>query len=863
MSNNNVPTSTPGVYTHQQMVTFTLGMGARGNMVYSPTYQTDTSGDYYAIVNGSPASGSVACAASPATCICNWQATAGSICNWSVPSTAGGQNNIDDLWHAAVNGRGQYFSATDPATLKSGLAGALAGIHAIVGAASAAAVSSPNITQTSNSIFSSSYTTDYWDGNVAMQTIDPITGAVSSTINWCSDGSVAIGCPTFTGQTNPNLGMLDVMAQTDCATNTLESDPPTCTTPDISVSRTIYTFDSANTYNTNLKPFLYGNLTATEKGYFNSQCSASLSQCIATILTTTQIATADTGLYLVDYLRGSQWFESPVAIYRARQHIEGDSVNAEPAYVAAPTFSFIDTTVYSTGVALSQSYAQFLAAKTARQATLYVAANDGMLHAFNAGTGVEMWAYVPKIVMPGLHALADVNYPTQHQYFVDGTPTTMDIYVDTAANNLTVGWHTILVGGLGLGGRGFYALDVTNPASPKALWEICADSTVCAISDSDMGYSSGNPVITKRSSDGKWVVLVTSGYNNGTYQSDGVTANAIPGSGNGVLYELNAVTGAKLHKTFTGSGSAAAPSGLAKISPWLDSPQTNMTTRFIYGGDLNGNVWRFDLGPACTPTPCVLDYAPTVTQIATLKDGSGVAQPVTTRPQLGDPLGNVSNSLAVPVTGNPAVFVATGQYLGVADLTNYQVQSMYALKDNLAAAINYGNPRTYVGVPAAPFVQQYIYSPTSTTRTTSQNAVNWTTNSGWYANFQVVVNPTNVAVTPSPSPGERVNIDPQLVNGTLIVVTNVPNTNACTSGGSSWLYSFNFLTGTNVSTSPNGVVAVQLGGGSSMSAGFTIISTQGGKIYVENKGTDNTTTTNSPPITAGSTKRTSWRELTQ
>jgi len=426
-----------------------------------------------------------------------------------------------------------------------------------------------------------------------------------------------------------------------------------------------------------------------------------------------------------------------------------------------------------------------------------------------------------------------------HQYYVDGSPETMDIYDATLGQ-----WRTILVGGLGLGGRGFYALDVTDPANPIALWEICSDSTLCAISDADIGYSYGNPVIAKRSTDQKWVVLVTSGYN-----------NVSPGSGAGTLFVLDAVTGAVLNKTSTGAATNP-PSGLAKLSPLLDSLITDFTTRFVYGGDLNGDVWRFDLGAVGAAG------APTVTKIASLKDSSGVAQSVTTRPELGDPLNNTTNSLGG--TGTPAVYVATGRYLGTTDLSNVQVQSVYGIKDDLA---NTG-AAAYIGDPRAPqagfasFVKQYIYEPTATTRTTSQYAVNWTTNSGWYADFLVSNDPANTPVTPSPSPGERVNLDPQLVSGTLIVVTNVPETSACTIGGTSWLYSFDFLTGKNVSTAVNQVVGQKLG--SALSVGIVVGRLPGGqlKAWVTTAGGEKLTV---DPATKGSgaTKRTSWRELTQ
>jgi type IV pilus assembly protein PilY1 len=768
-----------GLAGTQHMTTFSLGL-ADGLMTYQSDYETATSGDFSKIKTGA-----TGCTFSGA-----------GTCNWPLP-VHDSQSALDDLWHAAVNGRGTYYNARDPASLTSGLTSALSGISIKVAAAAASATSSPNITQTDRSIFSSTYRTTVWDGEVTAQLIDTSSGNVLPTIVWSAQAQ------------------LDTL---------VHADP----TPS-KVARHIYMFDSANSSGNHIKDFQYAALTATEAAYFDNKCtSILLTQCTSPAVT----AQGNIGSNLVNYLRGDQSLEGTV--FRVREHLLGDTVNAKPAYVKLPKYGFLDSVV--------PTYNTFKTAQTSRQGALYMGSNDGMLHAFNTDTGAEMWSYVPRIVMPNLYKLADTSYATLHQYYVDGSPETMDIFVDSAtatANGLTAGWHSILVGGLGLGGRGFYALDVTDPANPVALWEVCSSSSLCAISDPDIGYSYGNPIITKRSTDGSWVVLVTSGYN-----------NASPGSGAGTMYVLDAVSGVVLSKTSTGTATNP-PSGLAKLSPWIDNLNSDYTTRFIYGGDLNGDLWRFDLGVLGSAA------APTVTKIATLMDGTGATQSVTTRPELGDPLNNTSNSLGG--TGNPAVFVGTGRYLGTTDLSNVQIQSIYGIKDNLsttcAAAGCYPNARNSL-------VHQYIYQPTATTRTTSTNAVSWSINSGWFADFQVSDSGTNLPVLPSPSPGERVNLDPLLVSGTLIVVTNVPETSACTIGGTSWLYSFDFLTGQFVSTSANQIAGVKLG--NAVSVGIVVGRLPAGQL----KGwvtTADGSKLNVDPVTKGTgpTERTSWRELTQ
>jgi type IV pilus assembly protein PilY1 len=191
-----------------------------------------------------------------------------------------------------------------------------------------------------------------------------------------------------------------------------------------------------------------------------------------TLGTVDQITPA-AGANLVNFLRGQRGFENFTAgvaneLYRKRDHVLGDIVDGQPVYVRAPFATYGDP-----------GYLAFVAGNTGRTPMLYVAANDGMLHAFFAGTsdtdpqgGKEAWAIIPTSVLPNLYTLADTNYQNVHRYFVDGTPTVSDVY--DGAN-----WKTMLVGGLNDGGRSFYALDVTDPVNPKGMWEFNWDNTVC------------------------------------------------------------------------------------------------------------------------------------------------------------------------------------------------------------------------------------------------------------------------------------------------------------------------------------------------------------------------------------------------
>ena len=179
-------------------------------------------------------------------------------------------------------------------------------------------------------------------------------------------------------------------------------------------------------------------------------------------------------------------------------------MNAVPLYIAKPRFAF--------GDAVTPTYLDWAAQSSIKNRTpaLYVGANDGMLHAFNANTGEELWAFIPRqIAAQACGSSPSATTPTSTCTSWTARPPP---WTSTTAST----WRTILVGGLNAGGRGYYALDVTDPSAPRALWEFCSDATLCTESDPNMGYSFGNPVITKRAYDGRWVVLVTSGYNNVT-----------------------------------------------------------------------------------------------------------------------------------------------------------------------------------------------------------------------------------------------------------------------------------------------------------------------------------------------------------
>lgn len=704
--------------TWQHMNTFTIGLGASGTLPYDRNYLTQTSGTYVSLTNGT--------------------------LNWPTPNPSGDATNIDDLWHAAVNGRGQYYSALNATLLSEAINGVVTTVQKTNGSAAAASTSSLQLVAgTNNQVYQASYTTGSWTGDLLAFALNGADASVASTPTWSAQA------------------LLDTTSVG---------------------SRKIY-FNSSGT----LQTFSYGNLSTAQKAYFDNLCSQSVvaSQCAG--LSTSDKTLANNGSNLVSYLSGVRTYESAsgsvAALYRQREHVLGDIINGAPVYVGKPPFSYADA-----------GYATFLSNQSSRKPVVYVAANDGMLHAFSADTsdgGKELWAFIPSAVMPNLYKLADASYASKHQYFVDGAPVMADIQVGST-------WKTILVGGLNEGGQGYYALDITDPANPKVLWEF---------TDTNLGLSYGNPVVTKRA-DGTWVVAFASGYNNTS------------GDGMGHLYVVNANTGAKLLDISTGTGSSASPSGLAKINVWVDDPSNNTAKRF-YGGDLQGNLWRFDTDNLVQPNKAAL-------QLAKFQINSTTPQPITTKPE------------TVQVKGVPVIVVATGRYLGVSDISDKTQESIYAVKDPLTST-GWGDVRA-----SSSFVQQ-TFTVSGTNVSVTTKTVDWTAKGGWWVDF--------------PNSGERVATNLGLQFNTLAIVTAIPNGDACASGGSSWRYYLNVANGGPVTNNPAGM----LWSSNSLVVGMSWVKDSNGNVRILYQNSNGGLTPEIPPTVpssgSGSAHRTSWREL--
>lgn len=764
-----------GENTRLHMNTYALGLGVDGLMNYETNYDTTpvVGGDFYRLIT-SVASG------------CPWNG--GGAWVWPDPSTsdssgsAAYQSRVDDLWHAAINGHGKYFAASDPRQVVDGLSRALSNIEVKVGAAAAAATSTPNISQQDNDIFSSTFTTVRWYGELSDRKIDTATGNVGNTVVWNSSDQV--GRKVAAASDTRRLLMLDVAGGT-------------------------------------LKNFTYASMTATEQGWFDNKCAA-LAQCAT--LSLADRALVNSGANIVNWLRGQQQYANDTVMraYTKTDHVPtglaaqlpivlGDIASSKPAYLRDPRKSYT-----------LSGYNTFKVDNAGRRSTVFVAANDGMLHAFDAATGEELWGYAPRIPMKKLYALTSTNYGTNHQFTTDGSPEVADVQIGGA-------WKSVLVAGLNAGGRGYYALDVTDPDEPQALWELCADSSVCsgANYDADLGLSYGNPQFgTWRDAAGTdhWVVFLTSGYNN-IPGSDGVNA----GNGRGYLYVVDVANGHVLAKVGTGAGDTTTPSNLGRITAITANPSTDPRVTYVYGGDILGQLWRFDFtNPAAA---------------SVLKMGdAGALQPITTRPEVTScQVGSGADAVAQRV-----VAVGTGRLLDVPDVHNTDLQSAYVIKDD------------GTGISAAQWRAASAMSQMTLTKTSSAAGDIYTVSGapadlslkrGWFIDFDR-------------NAGERVNLDPKVVSGGLNIVTNLPSASTdCSLGGTSNVYQFGVCTAQPL-IDPGEEVAGRTLSNTSAAVGFIIVRLPSGALKMVTTTADgNTITSGVASANSAAAHKTGWRRV--
>ncbi|HMB74619.1 MAG TPA: PilC/PilY family type IV pilus protein, partial [Gammaproteobacteria bacterium] len=308
----------------------------------------------------------------------------------------------------------------------------------------------------------------------------------------------------------------------------------------------------------------------------------------------------------------------------------GDIGHSDPQYVGALNFGYESLPIGTPG---RTSYRAFVQSKLdsdgrALKPMLYVGANDGMLHGFDAETGVEQFAYVPSTLIPKLNEPMEAD--DAHRYFVDGHLTVGDAYIDAGGG---AGWVSVLVGTTGAGGRTVFALDVSDPHSVRGsnvLWEF---------TDPDLGLTTGEPTIA-RMADGTWAAVFGNGYNSDRHRA--------------VLFVVRLEDGVLLRKIDTGIGAPGSPNGLATPSLLADGTRTIQT---MFAGDLQGNLWAFDVSARAAPAWKSKYHAgPDPAPLFTARDPSGNVQPITVPIDIGS-----------HPDGGYMLYFGTGRYLEAND----------------------------------------------------------------------------------------------------------------------------------------------------------------------------------------------------
>ncbi|MCR6626718.1 MAG: PilC/PilY family type IV pilus protein [Pseudoxanthomonas sp.] len=461
------------------------------------------------------------------------------------------------------------------------------------------------------------------------------------------------------------------------------------------------------------------------------------------------------------YIAGNRTLElNQTGELRNRNHLLGDIVGSSPAYVK-------DTN------------------------TLYVGANDGMLHAISAVNGSEQFAYIPGIInWNDLGTLSRQDYG--HRYFVDG-PIVVTSRQQTPGKNL-------LVGALGKGGKGLFSLDVTNPAgfgTGGFKWER-ADTPGL-----NMGLIQGRPILGKKGSTN--VVVLGNGVNSTNSKA--------------VLIVLDLETGNVIREINTGVGTAALPNGLSAPTAVLGAD--GRTIAYVYAGDMQGNVWKFDL----------TNSAP-AGWTATKVFEAGITRPI-------------SGGIAVaidPKTNKRWLFFGTGRYLTAGDVTNVSTQGIYGVMDGTST------------LTASDLTQRTVSVTSGNLRGFQAKAALPATSNGWYINL--------------PEAGERVVQDAQVASTFMITASMIPTGDACESSGRGYVNALDAFTGTSAGASyfdlngggtSNDVVGGVPVGSVNLGVGMpTLPNLMRGMLVVGGSaGSD----LGAPPTLAPRWDRASWREI--
>lgn len=470
---------------------------------------------------------------------------------------------------------------------------------------------------------------------------------------------------------------------------------------------------------------------------------------------------------VVSWIKGTE-----IVGYRPRtQGLLGDIINSDPIFVGPLNFSYMnitDTCVTIDGVSYDSGnnctggnlYQAFVNQNKTRTPMIYFGANDGQLRGVLASNGTEKVSYVPagvyadwvdtdqdgirdngETIIKKLYNLTQDPYT--HTFFVDGSPSVGDAF-----DSSNTAWKTLLASGLGAGGRTVFALDVTDSTFDQAdaLWEY---------SDANLGYTFSRPIIARLQT-GDWAVIFGNGYDSGGDKAQ--------------LFIVDAFDGTLIGKIDTGVGSSASENGLSSVQVEVDEDRTVTN---VYGGDLQGNLWKFDLSSSTKN-----DWS--VSKLFTAVDSNNHAQPITGGIRLG------SN----PKVDGTMVYFGTGKYFESTDNT-YNASTSIPKENSFYGILDDGSGTTVS--KSSDLVSQSL-STLGSFRSVSDNSVDYEGgDKGWYVDL----------VVGTGYEGERVVTTPVLYGGRIIFVSLISeNSDACTGGGTSWLYDLDALNGGLIDETP-------------------------------------------------------------
>ncbi len=641
--------------------------------------------------------------------------------NWPAASSKS-DNNVYDLWHAAINSRGEFFSVDSPQSMVQAFNDIIDRIAARKSVAAKPATNSGQVADESSdgySVTTSFYQTSYsseenWAGNLIRKDkkVEYKNGELTESVveRWeAKDKMPAAGSRNIKIASSGSSGLQD------------------------------FTWANAGSVS-----------TPNSLAFYLSRNPEEL-----------DASTTDTrGSARLDYLRGDRSLEGTT--FRTRTSVLGSLYASSPAIVRGARY----LPSFGNRLENNTKYTTFAESVKNRKAMVYVGGNDGMLHGFNAATGAEEFAFIPTAVYPKLSKYTGKKYT--HEFYVDGSPVIADVY---DGNN----WRTILVGTLRAGGKSVFALDITTPGSEKLLWEF-NDSKITGTDAVKMGYSFSKPTVARLAT-GNWAVVFGNGYEAASHTN-----------GKAALFVLNAVTGAMLTANDKGlevAGTAGVANGLS--TPKLSDYNADGIAEFAYAGDLQGNLWRFDLHSTSGAYKVAYAEKPMFT---TLSSTGSKPQPITAPP-----------SLVPHPTGQGHLLVfGTGKYFETGDTQGDRsiAQTVYGIwdKNTRLTEADLDASGKSLSITRSQLVEQRILlestakslvgSTTSEVRTISDDAVVWSSGKlGWALDLKVG----------STLDGEMVIEDMVTLGRTLFFQSLVPNDDPCADGSSNWTYAINPSTG--------------------------------------------------------------------